>query len=171
MAGWIADPDTYVDGPPHARFDEARRLEPVQWVKMDGEAGYWAVLRYADVIHVARTTDVYSAALGGVVVEDLDPVSLENMRGMLLAMDPPRHTAHRHVVGPHFRAGVMGRMEEQIRAITKEILDEAHAAGPALEFVHDVCAHVPSRVLGQLMGLPAADLPKIHALAERSSGG
>ncbi|MEM9467349.1 MAG: cytochrome P450 [Actinomycetota bacterium] len=171
MAGWIADPDSYVDGPPHARFDEARRLEPVQWVEMDDEPGYWAVLRYADVIHVARNADIFSASAGGVVVEDLDPTSLENMRGMLLAMDPPRHTAHRHVVSPHFKASVMSGLEERIRTITREILDEAHARGPMLEFVHDVCSHLPSRVLGELMGLPVADLPAIHAMAERSSGG
>ena len=171
MPGWIADPDSYVDGPPHAQFDEARRLEPVIWVDMDDEPGYWAVLRYTDVVHVARNPEVFSASAGGVVVEDLDATSLENMRGMLLAMDPPRHTAHRHVVGPHFKASVMAGLEDRIRAITKEIVDEAHGKGPILEFVHDVCAHLPSRVLGELMGLPAADLPALHAMAERSSGG
>ena len=171
MPGWIADPDSYVDGPPHAQFDEARRLEPVIWVDMDDEPGYWAVLRYTDVVHVARNPEVFSASAGGVVVEDLDATSLENMRGMLLAMDPPRHTAHRHVVGPHFKASVMAGLGDRIRAITKEIVDEAHGKGPILEFVHDVCAHLPSRVLGELMGLPAADLPALHAMAERSSGG
>lgn len=171
MAGWISDPDSYIDGPPHDRFDEARRLEPVLWVDMDDQPGYWAVLRYVDVVHVAKNSHIFSASAGGVVVEDLDPASLENMRGMLLAMDPPRHTAHRHVVGPHFKASVMNGLEDRIRTITREILNEAHSKGPVLEFVHDVCAHLPSRVLGELMGLPTADLPSIHAMAERSSGG
>ena len=58
-----------------------------------------------------------------------------------------------------------------MRTITREILDEAARLGPDLEFVHDVCAKLPSRVLGELMGLPADDLPMIHALAERNSGG
>lgn len=171
MAGWIADPDTYVDGPPHERFDEQRRLEPVTWVEMDGEPGYWAVLRHADVVHVAKHSEIYSAAEGGVVVEDLDPVSLENMRDMLLAMDPPRHTAYRKPVAPEFKARVIAGLEERVRTITKEVLDQAHEMGPDLEFVHDVCAHLPSRVLGELMGLPPEDLPTIHALAERNSGG
>ncbi len=171
MAGWIADPDTYVDGPPHERFDELRRLEPVSWVEMDGEPGYWAVLRHADVIHVAKHSEIFSAAEGGVVVEDLDPVSLENMRDMLLAMDPPRHTAYRKPVAPEFKARVIAGLEERVRTITRDILDQAHETGPELEFVHDVCAKLPSRVLGELMGLPAEDLPTIHALAERNSGG
>ena len=171
MAGWIADPDTYVDGPPHERFDELRRLEPVSWVEMDDEPGYWAVLRHADVIHVAKHSEIFSASEGGVVVEDLDPVSLENMRDMLLAMDPPRHTAYRKPVAPEFKARVIAGLEERVRTITREILEQANEMGPELEFVHDVCAKLPSRVLGELMGRPAEDLPTIHALAERNSGG
>ena len=171
MAGWIADPDTYVDGPPHERFDELRRLEPVSWVEMDGEPGYWAVLRHADVVHVAKHSEIFSAAEGGVVVEDLDPVSLENMRDMLLAMDPPRHTAYRKPVAPEFKARVIAGLEDRVRSITRDILDQAHEMGPDLEFVHDVCAKLPSRVLGELMGLPPEDLATIHALAERNSGG
>ena len=171
MAGFIADPDTYVDGPPHERFDALRASEPITWVEMDGEPGYWAVLRHADVVHVSKHSEVFSATEGGVVIEDLDPIALENMRDMLLAMDPPRHTAYRKPVAPEFKARVIAGLEDRVRSITKEILDQAHEMGPELEFVHDVCAKLPSRVLGELMGLPDEDLPHIHALAERNSGG
>ena len=171
MPGWIADPETYVDGPPHERFDEQRRREPVTWVEMDDEPGYWAVLRHEDVVRVAKHSEIFSASEGGVVVEDLDPVSLENMRDMLLAMDPPRHTAYRKPVAPEFKARVIAGLEHRVRTITREILTQADALGSELEFVHDVCAKLPSRVLGELMGLPAEDLPTIHALAERNSGG
>ena len=61
-------------------------------------------------------------------------------------------------------------MEDQIRAITVGILDRTNAGGE-VEFVHDVCAHLPSEVVGQLLGLPRGDWPAIHALAERNSGG
>ena len=110
MAGFIADPDTYIDGPPHARFDALRTTEPVTWVEMDDEPGYWAVLRHADVVHVAKHSEVFSATEGGVVVENLDPVALETMRDMLLAMDPPRHTAYRKPV-----AGVQGAGHRRTR--------------------------------------------------------
>lgn len=105
------------------------------------------------------------------VIEDLDPPSLEQMRDMLLAMDPPRHTAYRRPIAPEFKARVIGEMEGRIRTITREILDRAEALGPELEFVHDVCAHLPSQVVGELMGLPREDWPEIHAMAERNSGG
>ena len=171
MARFIADPDTYVDAPPHDRFDALRETDPVTWVEMDGEPGYWAVLRHADVVHVAKNSHIFSASAGGVVVEDLEPASLENMRDMLLAMDPPRHTAYRKPIAPEFKARVIAEMEGRVRAAVAAILDRADAAGPRLEFVHDVCAKLPSQILGELMGLPADDWPTIHAMAERNSGG
>ena len=170
----IYSPDAYVDGPPHEEFSRLRLQQPVCWQDVPGQDGYWAVLRHADVVHVARHPEVFSASEGGVVIEDLEAASLEAMRDMLLAMDPPRHTAYRKPVSPEFKARVIGRMEEQIRAITVGVLDRATMGGGRgreLEFVHDVCAHLPSAVVGQLLGLPRDDWPAIHALAERNSGG
>jgi len=164
-------PETYVDGAPHDLFTRLRVEEPVVYQEMDDQPGYWAVLRHADVVHVAKHSEIFSASEGGVVLEDLDPPSLEQMRDMLLAMDPPRHTAYRRPIAPEFKARVIGEMEGRIRTITREILDRTDALGSDLEFVHDVCAHLPSQVVGELMGLPREDWPKIHAMAERNSGG
>jgi len=164
-------PETYVDGAPHELFTRLRREEPVVFQEMDDEPGYWAVLRHADVVHVAKHSEIFSASEGGVVIEDLDPASLEQMRDMLLAMDPPRHTAYRRPIAPEFKARVMAEMEGRIRTITREILDRADAMGTELEFVHDVCAHLPSQIVGELMGIPRDDWPDIHAMAERNSGG
>jgi cytochrome P450 len=166
----IYSPDAYVAGSPHELFTRLRRVRPVCWQEVPEQAGYWAVLRHADVVHVARHPEVFSASEGGVVIEDLEPTSLQAMRDMLLAMDPPRHTAYRKPVSPEFKARVIGRMEDQVRAITVGILDRTGTGGE-VEFVHDVCAHLPSEVVGQLLGLPREDWPAIHALAERNSGG
>ncbi len=163
--------DTYVDGAPHELFARLRREAPVVFQPMDDQPGYWAVLRHADVVHVATHPEIFSAAEGGVVVEDLEPASLEQMRDMLLAMDPPRHTAYRRPLVPEFTARVISGMEARVREVTREILDRAAARGPEVEFVHDVCAHLPSQVIGELMGLPRDDWARIHAMAERNSGG
>ncbi len=152
-------PETYVDGAPHEEFARLRREEPVFFQEMDDEPGYWAVLRHADVVHVAKHSEIFSASEGGVVIEDLDPASLEQMRDMLLAMDPPRHTAYRRPIAPEFKARVIGEMEGRIRTITREILDRADAIGPDLEFVHDVCAHLPSQVVGELVSQMQSEGP------------
>ena len=83
------DPDVFTGGPPHEFLAELRRTQPVYWQDMPDEPGFWAVLTHADLTAVAREPVLYSASEGGVVLENLDPENLEQMRGMLLAMDPP----------------------------------------------------------------------------------
>ena len=79
----------------HATFARLRRDDPVHWQDIHGQAGYWAVLRHADLVHVAPHPELFSSWQGSVVLEDLDPDRLELMRHMLLVMDPPGHTAYR----------------------------------------------------------------------------
>jgi cytochrome P450 len=164
----LSDPDAYVGGPPHELFTELRRTQPVYWQDMRADTGYWAVLTHADVMHVAREPNLYSASEGGVVLETLSPDQLTMMRMMLLAMDPPRHVEYRRPIAPRFKARVIAGMENQIRAICREIMADAKQKGD-VEFVHDVTSSLPSRVIGSLMGLPDDDLPYIHRLAEMNT--
>src|SRR5438105_3419533 len=166
----LYDPDAYVAGPPHEVFAELRRTHPVYFQEMSGEPGYWAVLKHADVVHVAREPKLFSASEGGVMLENLAPAQLDMMRNMLLAMDPPRHVDYRRPIAPRFKARVIAGMEQQIRGICREIMAAA-AAKRDVEFVHDVTSSLPSRVIGELMGLPAADLLMIHRLAEMNTSG
>ncbi len=166
----LYDPDAYVAGPPHEVFAELRRTQPVYFQEMSGEPGYWAVLKHADVVHVAREPLLFSASDGGVMLENLEPAQLDMMRNMLLAMDPPRHVDYRRPIAPRFKARVIANMEGQIRGICREIMAAAAEKGD-VEFVHDVTSSLPSRVIGELMGLPTEDLPMIHRLAEMNTSG
>ena len=166
----LADPATFVDGVPHEELAELRRASPVCWQEMDGEPGFHAVLSHAGVVAVARQPQLFSAWTGGVVLEDLEPDSLEMMRHMLLAMDPPQHAVYRRPLASSFRANVIGAMEEQIRTTCRELMAAAAAAGE-VELVHDVAGRLPTQVMGRLMGLPEDDWEHLHQLAERQTAG
>jgi cytochrome P450 len=125
MAIDLYDPDTYVGAPPHDVLAELRRTQPVYFQEMADEPGYWTVLKHADVVHVAREPQLFSASEGGVMLENLGPAALDMMRNMLLAMDPPRHVDYRRPIAPRFKARVIARMEGQIRSICREIMVEA----------------------------------------------
>ncbi len=168
--GDIYSPDVYVDGPPHDVFARLRRTEPVYWQEMQDEPGYWAVLKHADVVHVAREPRLFSANEGGVVLENLAPEQLTMMRDMLLAMDPPRHGDYRRPLAESFKRRVIGQLESRIRDICHDIMATAAEQGD-VEFVHDVTAGLPSRVVGELMGLPREDWPLVNRLAERNTSG
>jgi cytochrome P450 len=161
-------PDTYVDGPPHARFAELRRTDPVHWQPARDGGGAWAVLKHADVVRVAKEPVLFSASEGGVVIEDLAPDQLAMMRHMLLAMDPPAHADYRRPLAPSFSARTISQMEERVRTICRQLLAKA-AEKEDVEFVHDVCAQLPSQVVGELVGIPRDDWPRIQHWAERTT--
>jgi cholest-4-en-3-one 26-monooxygenase len=166
----LASPDAFIDGPPHEALAVLRRTDPVHWQPMDGEPGFWAVLRYADVAHIARHTEIFSASEGGVLVENLSSKNLAMMRNMLLAMDPPVHTTHRAPLALHFRARVIGAIEERVRELCRAIMSEAEERCD-VDFVHEVASLLPTRVIGELFGLPQQDWTHVHELAERNTSG
>ncbi len=166
----IYSPEVYLEAPPHEIFTELRSTQPVCWQDIPDQPGYWAVLKHRDVEHVARHPVLFSASEGGVVLEDLTPENLENMRGMLLAMDPPRHHDYRRPMVKRFMPKVMDELEERIRAITREILDGVPSGTP-VEFVRDVTSALPTRVIGELVGLPQEDWDRVHHMAEMNTHG
>lgn len=167
----LSDPDTYVNGVPHEYFTQLRATDPVHWQEMsDGGQGYWAVVTHEGVETVARQPQIYSSAAGGVVLEDLPPTQLEQMQGMLLAMDPPRHRQIRKPMIPRMNPRAIATLTDDILAICRDIFTDATAT-EQVDAVHDVAAHLPTRVIGKMMGLPRADWEVVHRLAERTTHG
>ena len=87
---------------------------------------------------------------------------------MLLAMDPPAHNEHRAPLSLHFRARVIGATEDRVRDICREIMADARDRRD-VEFVHEVASPLPTRVIGELFGLPPQDWDHIQELAERNT--
>ncbi len=170
MAIDLYRPDAFVAGVPHEALAELRRTRPVYWQDLPDQPGFWAVLKHADVVRVAREPNLFSASEGGVVVEDLAPEQLVHMRNMLLAMDPPRHLTYRRPVLPPFAAKVIARLEDRIRDMCRTILADA-AAEERVDFVHDVAGPLPTQVIGELVGIPREDWAYIHHLAEVNTHG
>jgi cytochrome P450 len=163
----LADPDTFADGPPHEALAVLRRTQPVHRNECADGTFFWAVLRHADVEEVARQPRLFSSERGGVVLEDLAPDRLEQMRGMLLAMDPPRHREVRRPVVARLTPKAVARLENDVRSICRDVF----AGVDGDTDVVAVAAALPTRVIGQVMGLPPADWDRIHALAERITRG
>ena len=164
------DPDWWARDDACDQLGELRRSDPVFWQETPDGGGYWAVLRHADAVEVSRHPEVYSSWLGGIVLEDVDAARLDLSRRMLLVMDPPAHTSYRQPLAPHFAARVISRMEPQIRERCRSILD-AVAEGEEIDFCHEVAAPLPSQVIGEIMGLPQEDTPRIRQWAEVQLGG
>ena len=164
----LYDADWYASASVHETFAELRRTSRVLWQDIPDQPGFWAVLRHADVVEVARDPGTYSSWLGGVMLDTSEGEALEQTRGMLLTMDPPQHTEFRHPLMPHFGARVVGRMEAQIRELCRAVLD---AVDGEVDFVYDVARELPARVIAVIMGLPSADIPQLQRWTDVQLGG
>ena len=125
----IADPDTYVDGVPHATFQRLRDDDPVSWWDEDhaGGRGFWAVTRYADLLHVSRERRHVLQRQGITPRGD----GRRGVRGPAqhAGVDPPEHTRYRRLVSKPFSRREVYAYENAIRPLARTVVDEALGAG------------------------------------------
>lgn len=118
--------------------------------------GFWAVVRHADVAHVSRTPELFSAHLGATQLRDPDPVDLPFIQRMMLNMDPPAHTRLRRIVNVGFTPRRIRAMEATIQSHATAAVDNVAARGEC-DFAEEIGADFPLLTLAEIMGVPAAD--------------
>ena len=89
---------------------------------------------------------IVSIKRGGILLEDMDPTALAQLRSMLLAMDPPRHQHHRKPLTVPFGKPQIATLEKRVRDICRDILATV-PDGATVDLVDDVASSLPTRVL------------------------
>lgn len=121
-----------------------RRLRDEHPLYHDPAAGFFALSRFDDVRAAAADTATFSSE-GTDISQGLLP--------MIQALDPPRHDALRQLVSKAFTARRVADMEPEIRRIARELIDGFAGAGEA-DLVGAFARHLPSRVIGAMLGVP-----------------
>ena len=156
----LADLSLFADGAPWQVFEDLRKNDPVHWnVEEAPNSGFWSVTRYNDIVDVLRNTDIYSSEIGAANLEELDTRQLE-IRKSILETDGSRHRALRKMLQPQFTPRALAGYETFLRGITATTLDRA-LAKDQFDFVADVAADFPIRVLAQLLDVPESDIPQL----------
>ncbi|MYE75795.1 MAG: cytochrome P450, partial [Acidimicrobiaceae bacterium] len=73
----------------------------------------------------------------------------------IIAMDDPRHARLRRLVSAGFTPRMLARLEDSVRDQASTIVDEVCERGEC-DFVTDVAARLPLRIVCDLMGIPAS---------------
>ena len=168
----IYEPTQYVAGVPFAKLDRLRAEDPVHWHELPDGGGAWYLLAHADVVAASKDHKTFSAARGGIVVEQQSAEALEMSRTQLLSMDPPEHKELRNLVFDVFRPSTIDAMEQWLREQARAIMDRAAAMGEC-DFVVDVAGELPMQTINQMMEIPPEDRTRIVELSDRiiASGG
>ncbi|WNG45197.1 cytochrome P450 [Archangium minus] len=147
---------------PYPFFAELRRQPTLAQVD---PLGFWAVSRYADVLHVLKNPQLFSST-GHRGPAEPEWLGRSNpFADSMVMQDPPQHTRLRALVNRAFGPTALSRMEPRIRAYAEQAAAELTLGRP-VDFVEAFALRVPASVIGELLGLDASLHPRFKRWAD-----
>ena len=119
---------------------------------------FYALTRFRDNLDAFLDSATYISSWG-TSLEFMDAPKPDS--GLMIYMDPPRHTRYRKLVSKVFTAGRIRMLEPLIRAITARYLD-ALAGRPRFDVVREFTARLPMDVISTILGIPEADRSEVQ---------
>jgi methyl-branched lipid omega-hydroxylase len=114
--------------------------------------GYWALTRYADVMHVSRHPELFCSGRGGTNIGDI-PQELAEFLGSIINMDDPRHKKLRGLVNSGFGPKQLNQLLDQVQVRAAGVIDAVEAKGEC-DFVSEIAALLPLQLVCDMVGVP-----------------
>jgi cytochrome P450 len=137
-------------------FERLRQEDPVHYCAESEFGPYWSVTRYADIMTVDTTHQVFSSEGGITIANPREEFPLP----MFIAMDPPKHDAQRKVVSPIVSPTNLAELEGIIRERTCAIFDSL-PIGETFDWVDRVSIELTTQMLATLFDFPWEDRRKL----------
>lgn len=128
-------------------------FEELDLVIMPKGPGYYALTRHADVVEASRRPLDFCSGQGAINIADM-PEELNEYFGSLINMDDPRHAHIRRIVSRAFSPKMVQRFEDTIDSVAAQVIDDIEAGRGSGDFVLDVAARVPLKIICDMMGIP-----------------
>ncbi|MEL6324488.1 MAG: cytochrome P450 [Pseudomonadota bacterium] len=148
-------------------FAKMRAEAPIMWHDEEYGAGFWALTDYDLVKQVELDPATYSSQKGGILMtygtEDMPrhPLLHSASLNTMICLDRPYHTPLRMEHMHFFRQGYVAELRKKVDAHVSDLLDEMQAKGPVVDMVEMFSAELPLFTLCEILGVPAADRPKL----------
>jgi len=119
------------------------------------DGGFWVLARYADVKQAALNPQLFSSAVGDLLIP-------EGYGGWLLPVcsDPPLTAQYRRILGHLFHGRAVKELEPRIRCWTTEAIDSFVERGRC-DLVRELAYPVPGKVTMNLMGWPEGEWEQV----------
>lgn len=133
---------------PYPTFRRLREESPLYY---NAEHDFYAISRFADVDDALVDFQTFSSAKGAIL--ELIKADIEIPSGVVLFEDPPVHDIHRKLLSRMFTPRKINELESKIREFCCRCLDPLIGTD-RFDFVADLGAQMPMRVIGMLLGVP-----------------
>lgn len=142
-----------------------RRLREEAPLYFNEKHNFYALSRYDDVERALVNWETFSSARGAII--ELIQAGIELPPGTLIFEDPPIHDIHRGLLSRVFTPRKMNALEPQVRELCAESLDP-HVGGDGFDFIADLGAQMPMKVIGMLLGIPQQDQAAVRDRADQN---
>ncbi len=154
--------DIEIDADPYPVFARLREEAPLYY---NEQYDFYALSRYEDVERGLVDRDTYISGRGGIL--EIIKAGIQMPPGILIFEDPPTHTMHRGLLSRVFTPRQVTSLEPKIREFCALSLDPL-VGGPGFDFVADLGAQMPMRVISMLLGIPEADQEAVRDHTDRN---
>src|SRR5262245_27970966 len=154
--------DVEINADPYPVFRRLREEAPLYY---NEKHDFYAVSRFDDVERGLLDHKTYISGRGGIL--ELIKANIPMPPGVLIFEDPPAHTVRRGLLSRVFTPRKMAALEPKIRDFCARSLDPLVGAG-RFDFIADLGAQMPMRVIGMLLGIPEQDQEAVREHSDAS---
>jgi cytochrome P450 len=148
--------DFEIDANPHPVWKRLRDEAPLY---RNERYEFYALSRFEDVEAGLVDWESFISSRGTIL--ELIKANIQMPPGMIIFADPPIHEIYRSLLARVFTPRKMNALEGKVRRFCAQCLDPLVGAG-RFDFVEDLGAQMPMRVIGMLLGIPEQDQEAIR---------
>ena len=148
--------DVELNADPYPMFRRLREEAPLYY---NEQHDFYAVSRFDDVNTALVDHETFSSARGAIL--ELIKANIEIPKGVVIFEDPPIHDIHRKLLSRMFTPRKINELEPKIREFCAQSLDPLTGSG-RFDFVADLGAQMPMKVISMLLGIPEDDQESIR---------
>jgi cytochrome P450 len=154
--------DVGINADPYPTFRRLRDEAPLYY---NAQHDFYTLSRFADVNKALVDHETFSSSRGAII--ELIKANIEIPPGTVIFEDPPVHDIHRELLAKMFTPRKVNALEPVIREFCAQSLDPLIGAD-RFDFVADLGAQMPMKVISALLGIPEDDQEMIrdHANAQ-----
>lgn len=164
----LSDFSLWRNGFPDDLFAELRRTRPLfrhgltPGVAKTVNRDFWVTTKHRHAVRLHRDTESFTAVDGPLI----QPVGMFASYPTIINMDPPDLNKRRKLISSAFTPRAIAKLEDGIRSRAARMIDHLLDDGGG-DWIADVADALPMTVIGDIIGIPESDRPRIFDCLDR----
>ena len=165
----LSDFALWCNGFPDELFAELRRSRPLFRHELTPGVAetvpgveFWVTTKHRHAVRLHRDADSFTAVDGPLI----QPVGMFASYPTIINMDPPELNKRRKLISNAFNPRAIAKLEDGIRARAARMIDQLLDQGGG-DWIADVADALPMTVIGDIIGIPEDDRPRIFDFLDR----